>query len=285
MVRRSRGERDESKDPALDQATFQRLRHRITDASGIFVPDDENSRFILERRLISRLRLRGHSSFEVYESTLDDSEMEEILDAVAVHETYFFREQQQLKVFSEQILPELIGARRPLKIWSAGCSTGEEAYTIEMLLAEQGLLDHGRVSLTASDLSRRVVESGVRGIYGQSSFRTTDPNFKKKYFVPEPQGAWRVRDELRALIRFEQFNLMQLDSQGWEATPPDGFDLIFCRNVLMYFDETAVKRSLASLHSMLAEGGYLLLGHAESLMPLGTGFKPVQFGRELVHKK
>ena len=143
MVRRSRGERDESKDQALDQATFQKLRYRITDASGIFVPDDENSRFILERRLLARLRLRGLSSFEVYESTLDDPEMEEILDAVAVHETYFFREQQQLKVFSEQILPELIGVRRPLKIWSAGCSTGEEAYTIGMLLAEQGLLDHG----------------------------------------------------------------------------------------------------------------------------------------------
>ncbi|HET8675883.1 MAG TPA: protein-glutamate O-methyltransferase CheR [Blastocatellia bacterium] len=284
-MRRSRGERDRSEDQALDQATFQRLRYRITDASGIFVPDDENSRFILERRLISRLRLRGLSSFEVYESSLDDPEMEEILDAVAVHETYFFREQQQLKIFSEQILPELIGARMPLKIWSAGCSTGEEAYTIEMLLAEQGLLDHGLVSLTASDLSRRVVESGVRGVYSQSSFRTTDPIFREKYFVLESQGAWRVREELRALIKFEQFNLMQLNSHGWEATPPGGFDLIFCRNVLMYFDETAVKRSLASLHSMLAEGGYLLLGHAESLMPLGTGFKPVQFGRELVHKK
>ncbi|HEX5733858.1 MAG TPA: protein-glutamate O-methyltransferase CheR [Blastocatellia bacterium] len=284
-MRRSRGERDGSKDQALDQATFQRLRDRITGASGIFVPDDENSRFILERRLLARLRLRGLASFELYESTLDEPEMEEILDAVAVHETYFFREQQQLKVFSEQILPELVGARRPLKIWSAGCSTGEEAYTIGMLLAEQGLFDQELVSLTASDLSRRVVESGVRGVYGESSFRTTDPNFKQKYFAPESQGAWRVREELRTLIRFEQFNLMQLNSHGWEATPPGGFDLIFCRNVLMYFDEAAVKRSLTSLHTMLAGGGYLLLGHAESLMPLGTGFKPVQFGRELVHKK
>ena len=284
-MRRSRGERDGSKDQTLDQATFKKLRRRITDASGIFVPDDENSRFILERRLAGRLRLRGLASFEDYESTLDDSEMDEILDAVAVHETYFFREQQQLKVFSDQILPDLVGVRRPLKIWSAGCSTGEEAYTIGMLLAEQGVLDPGLVSLTASDLSRRVVESGVRGVYGQSSFRTTDPIFMERYFVPETQGAWRVRDELRTLIKFEQLNLMQLNSHGWKATPPGGFDLIFCRNVLMYFDEDAVRRSLASLYAMLAEGGYLLLGHAESLMPLGTGFKPVQFGRELVHRK
>ncbi|HJQ67973.1 MAG TPA: protein-glutamate O-methyltransferase CheR [Blastocatellia bacterium] len=284
-MRRSRGERGRSEDQALDQATFQKLRSRITDASGIFVPDDENSRFILERRLLARLRLRGLSSFELYESSLDEQEMEEILDAVAVHETYFFREQQQLRVFSERILPELVGQRRPLRIWSAGCSTGEEAYTIGMLLAEQGLLRPDLVSLTASDLSRRVVDSGVRGVYGQSSFRTTDPIFRERYFVPDSSGAWRVRDELRAPIRFEQFNLMQLNSHGWAATPPGGFDLIFCRNVLMYFDEEAVKRSLASLHSMLAEGGYLLLGHAESLMPLGTGFKPVQFGRELVHRK
>jgi chemotaxis protein methyltransferase CheR len=284
-VRRSEGGRNKSGDYALDQATFQKLRNRITSASGIFVPDDENSRFILERRLLARLRLRGISSFEVYEITLDDSEMEEILDAVAVHETYFFREQQQLKVFSEQILPELARARRPVRIWSAGCSTGEEAYTIGMLLAEQGLLNKERALLTASDLSRRVVESGVRGLYGQSSFRTTEAGFKEKYFVPESQGAWRVREDLRSLIRFEQFNLMKLNSHGWEAVPPGGFDLIFCRNVLMYFDEAAVKRLLGSLHSMLAEGGYLLLGHAESLMPLGTGFEPVQFGRELVHKK
>ena len=289
-MRRSRGGRNAGESHALDQATFQRLRNRITDMSGIFVPDDENSRFILERRLIARLRLRGLSSFEVYEGTLDDSEMDEILDAVAVHETYFFREQQQLKVFSERILPELSRSRRPVKIWSAGCSTGEEAYTIAMLLAEQGLLEEERASLTASDLSRRVVESGVRGVYGESSFRTTDPGFREKYFVSESQGSWRVRDDLRAMIRFEQCNLMKLNNQTpndhrWEATPPGGFDLIFCRNVLMYFDEASVKRSLRSLHSMLAEGGYLLLGHAESLMPLGMGFAPVQFGRELVHKK
>ena len=284
-MRRGPGGRGNSIDYALDQATFLRLRDRITSASGIFVPDDENSRFILERRLLARLRLRGISSFEAYEASLDDAEMEEILDAVAVHETYFFREQQQLKAFSEQILPELARARRPVKIWSAGCSTGEEAYTIAMLLAEQGLLDNEHASLTASDLSRRVVESGVRGLYGQSSFRTTESGFKEKYFVRDSEGAWRVREDLRALIRFEQFNLMRLNSHGWEAMPPGGFDLIFCRNVLMYFDEPAVKRLLASLHSMLADGGYLLLGHAESLMPLGMGFEPVQFGRELVHKK
>jgi chemotaxis protein methyltransferase CheR len=285
IVRRSGDERNNSNNHALDQATFQKLRSRITDVSGIFVPNDENSRFILERRLLARLRLRGLSSFEVYENTLDDSEVDEILDAVAVHETYFFREQQQLKVFSERILSELTRLRHPIRIWSAGCSTGEEAYTIGMLLAEQGLLEKERVSLTASDLSRRVVESGVRGVYGQSSFRTTDLNFRNKYFISESQGTWRVRDDLRAVIRFEQFNLMKLNSSEWGATPPGGFDLIFCRNVLMYFDEEAVKRSLKSLHSMLAEGGYLLLGHAESLMPLGTGFEPVQFGRELVHKK
>lgn len=284
-MRRSGDERKNSNNHALDQATFQKLRSRITDVSGIFVPNDENSRFILERRLLARLRLRGLSSFEVYESTLDDSEVDEILDAVAVHETYFFREQQQLKVFSERILPELTRVRHPIRIWSAGCSTGEEAYTIGMLLAEQGLLEEDRVSLTASDLSRRVVESGVRGVYGQSSFRTTDPNFRNKYFISESQGTWRVCDDLRSVIRFEQFNLMKLNSSEWLPTPPGGFDLIFCRNVLMYFDEEAVKRSLKSLHSMLAEGGYLLLGHAESLMPLGTGFEPVQFGRELVHKK
>jgi chemotaxis protein methyltransferase CheR len=275
------------KGPTLDEATFHSLRRRITDASGIHVIADENSRFILERRLASRLRVQGVTSFSEYESTLDDKELDAMLDVVAIHETYFFREKRQLKAFSEHVIPELAQLSRPIKIWSAGCSTGEEAYTIAMLLSEQDLLGEGRSQVIASDLSNRVIGSGIRGVYSATSFRTTEPHFREGYFTEDVQGLWRANDVLRSSIQFEQANLMGISTQTKEgASPADGgFDVIFCRNVLMYFDEAAVKKTLKSIHSLLREGGYLLLGHAESLLPIGLGYESVQIGRELVHRK
>jgi chemotaxis protein methyltransferase CheR len=276
-----------AKGPALDEATFHNLRRRITNASGIYVLEDANSRFLLERRLAPRLRVRGLTSFSEYENTLDEKELDAMLDVVAIHETYFFREKRQLKAFSDHIIPELSRSSRPIKIWSAGCSTGEEAYTIAMLLAEQGLLEEGRAQVIASDLSMRVIKSGVQGIYGASSFRTTEPRFKEKYFTEAGHDLWRANDLLRSSIRFEQANLIGISSQTKEAASPadGGLDVIFCRNVLMYFDEAAVKDTLKAIQPLLREGGYLLLGHAESLLPIGIGYEPVQMDRELVHRK
>jgi chemotaxis protein methyltransferase CheR len=271
--------------PALDAATFQRLRARITAASGIFVLGDENSRFVLERRLQSRLRQRGLLSFADYEATMDAGEMDTLLDTVAVHETYFFREKRQLQAFNEHIVPELARSHEAIRIWSAGCSTGEEAYTIAMLMAERGLLDVGHVQLLATDLSRRVIDSARRGLYGSTSFRTTEPDFQEHYFYDAGRSLWQASDDLRAAVQFEQANLIGPDARRLQQTANGGFDAIFCRNVLMYFDEDAARQTLTLIYSLLKDGGYLLLGHAESLLPLGSGFKPVQFGRELVHRK
>ncbi|HWP42782.1 MAG TPA: protein-glutamate O-methyltransferase CheR [Blastocatellia bacterium] len=270
--------------PLLDNVTFDRLRQQITIASGIYIPSDENSRFIIERRLMPRLRARGLTSFSDYVGSLDSDELEQMLDAVAIHETYFFREKRQLDVFSEQILPVLEKMDRPIGIWSAGCSTGEEAYTIGMLLAERGLLDASRSRIVASDLSRRVIELGKRGIYGPSRFRTTLDSFRERYFVSTGANQWQASGELRQVIQFEQLNLMSLSPDS-DSLNGSRYDVIFCRNVLMYFDTEAVKKTLCSFYSMLNEGGFLLLGHAESLLPMGTLFKPVQFGREYVHQK
>lgn len=274
------------KGPPLDEATFQLLRQRITSASGIYILGDENSRFLLERRLRPRLRLRGLTSFARYEAALDEKEFDALLDVVAVHETYFFREKRQLKAFSERIIPELARSSRAIKIWSAGCSTGEEAYTIAMLLAENELLN-GRSEVVASDLSNRVIESGRHAVYGASSFRTTEPQFKKRYFEETGHGLWRANTALRSAVRFEQSNLVVLDAAVSQKNlaVDGGFDVVFCRNVLMYFDNDAVKKTLKTIRSLLRDGGYLLLGHAESLLPIGLGFESVQFGRELVHRK
>jgi chemotaxis protein methyltransferase CheR len=272
--------------PALDAATFQRLRARITAASGILVLGDDNSRFVLERRLQPRLRQRGVRSFYDYESTMDAGEMDALLDTVAIHETYFFRERRQLHAFKEQIVPELARSTEAIRIWSAGCSTGEEAYTIAMLMAERGLLETGRVQLLATDLSRRVIERARRGLYGSTSFRTTEPEYQQSYFHDAGRSLWQAGDRLRDAVQFEQANLIGPDAERLQGpASAGGFDAIFCRNVLMYFDEEAARDTLRLIYSLLKDGGYLLLGHAESLLPLGSGFKPLQFGRELVHRK
>jgi chemotaxis protein methyltransferase CheR len=271
--------------PALDEQTFESLRRRITRSSGIFIPADDNSRFVLERRLAPRLRLRGVTSFQDYERILDEQELDLMLDAIAIHETYFFREERQLRAFRSHVLPELARLERPIKIWSAGCSTGEEAYTIAMLLAEEGVLEGARV--LASDLSRRVIEHARLGTYGPPSFRTTHDRYKSTYFCESKRGLWRVCDSIRDLVSFEQFNLIELKRHP-ELAPEsggEGFDVIFCRNVLMYFDDESSRETVGAFHSLLAPGGYLLLGHAESLLPYGTGLKPVQIGHELVYRK
>jgi len=271
----------------LDEQTFESLRRRITKSSGIFVPTDDNSRFVLERRLAPRLRLRGVTSFQDYERILDEQELDLMLDAIAVHETYFFREERQLKAFQSRVLPELERLERPIKIWSAGCSTGEEAYTIAMLLAEEGLLEGGRARVLASDLSRRVIEHARLGIYGPSSFRTTDDRYRSGYFGEAKRGLWRVCDSICDSVSFEQFNLIEMIRRP-ELAPGsggEGFDVIFCRNVLMYFDDESSRATVGAFHSLLVPGGYLLLGHAESLLPYGTGLKPVQIGHELIYRK
>jgi chemotaxis protein methyltransferase CheR len=260
------------------------LRRRITDASGIYIGKDDNARLLIERRLQTRLRVRGLNCFRDYENAIDEKEMDLILDLIAVHETYFFREKRQLEIFADEILPELARPKRFVRIWSAGCSTGEEAYTIAMLMAEQGLLRDNRAEVTASDLSYRVIESSIKGIYSASSFRTTDAYYQDKYFSEIGNGLWRAGDFLRSAVRFEQANLIALSRRAITRLH-DGFDVIFCRNVLMYFDEAAVKKTLEALHSLLKKGGFLLLGHAESLLPFGLQFETVQLGREIVHRK
>jgi chemotaxis protein methyltransferase CheR len=268
----------------LDESTFLRLRERILDASGILVGNDEAARLALERRLSDRVMMQGLHSFVQYEEKLNDGELGRLLDIVAIHETYFFRESKQLGVFSDCIMKDLPRKPGPFKIWSAGCSTGEEAYTIAMLLAELGLRA-GQVLIFASDLSSRVINHGREGLYRSGSFRSSPLWYRDKYFSQAAEGLWRAGDLLQGLIRFSQSNIVRSDEAVSAVAAETGFDVIFCRNVLMYFDRKAVDTALKSFYSLLRQGGYLLVGHAEGLLPMGSSFRAVHFGRETVHCK
>jgi chemotaxis protein methyltransferase CheR len=262
------------------------MQEIINDHCGIAQGLD--SQVFIERRLGPRLEALGLTSYREYYQYLrydpgGPREMEELVERITTHETYLFREQYQLDSFSEELLPEIherLRPRRRLAVWSAGCSTGEEVYTVAILLMEDSRFDDWSVRVAGSDISRKVVVQARRGCYGLSSFRTTSPQIRRKYFH-ETEGGYRIRDDVRNLCSFGQLNLLDIDRYKVLGQ----YDLIFCRNVLMYLSHEARQRVVDALHDALTPGGYLLLGHSESLLNLTTLFDLVHLSKDLVYQR
>jgi chemotaxis protein methyltransferase CheR len=272
----------------LPDDVFRLLRDFIHDYCGIYF--DDGSKFLLERRLNRRLEQHRLRSFtEYYHFLRYDRKREEelvvLIDNLTTNETYFFRENAQLKAFSEEILPELrvqSGSRRSLRIWSAGCSTGEEAYTIAILLLESGDWWHDwQVEIIGSDINQRVLHTARRGLYKKGSHRATPPEMLRKYFVEEGRGDYRIIDPVRELVSFSYVNLLD----PHKTSLIRDLDIIFCRNVIIYFDQAAKKRVIDVFYRMLRESGYLLLGHSESLMNISTAFVLKHLRNDMVYQK
>ena len=271
----------------MEESAFVLLRDLIYGASGIYF--DEGSRASLERRLRPRVEALRLETFEEYYRLLrfGEARAEELqlaLDAVAVQETYFFREGRALRAFAEEMLPEIAERRREertLRVWSAGCSTGEEAYTLAVLVKESGIFDGWRVELSGSDLIRRVINEARAGVYAEKSFRTTDLAHREKYFTPRGDGTFLVADELRSMVDFSCFNLV--DTRP--ADPHADLDVIFCRNVMLYFGTDARRRAIAAFHRQLRPGGYLVLGASESLFTLDAPLRLAHLHNDLVYQK
>lgn len=270
----------------LTEDVFRLLRDLIKDYCGIYF--DDSSRFLLERRLQRRLKLLSLDDFRDYYRFLlydrgRDEELKAVIDLLTVNETYFFREQNQLRAFSEEILPELIVSnkeKKTLRIWSAGCSTGEEPYTIAIIILEHGSFDGWDVQILGSDINHRVLSNARKGVYRKNSFRCTEDYYIKKYFREE-DDCFIISDRVKGLVSFSYLNL--LDPLKAKFVAP--MDVIFCRNVLIYFDYEARKRVVANFYDRLVEGGYLLLGHAESLMNISTAFALKHLKNDMVYQK
>lgn len=278
-----------SGDRPLSRDTFRLLRDVIYEHCGIFFAD-ENA-YILQRRLAPRIDALSLTDFPDYYRFLRSaspeqrrSELEEIVDRVTTNETYFFREQYQLEAFRSEILPEVY-ARKPrgkrLSVWSAGCSSGEEAYTVAMLIMDTGMFGDWEVRVFGSDISRKVLQIARKGVYSRASFRATEPRLQRRFFRETPDGKHQVRDEVRQLVSFGQINLIDEPM----AMLVGEVDVILCRNVLIYFDLTSRKRVIDTLHRKLVRGGYLLLGHSESLINLTTAFELVHLKNDMVYRK
>jgi chemotaxis protein methyltransferase CheR len=209
-----------------------------------------------------------------------DGELRQLLNEITIGETCLFRSPPQLDALRKVILPEIVadaGKRitRRLRIWSAGCSTGEESYTLAMSLLEESrrLLKGWTVEILATDLNDRSLEAARAGVYGDYALRSTTDYFKRKYFSAVDQNKLQVRPEVKKLITFSRLNL-QDDSRMLFMK---GVDLIFCCNVLIYFDGASKAKVINHFFSNLNSGGYLFLGTSESLMKLNDQFHLVHF--------
>ncbi len=247
-----------------------------------------DSTFFLERRLGPRLDALGLSNYREYYHYLrydpaGPRELEDVIERITTHETYLFREEYQLDAFREEILVDLSAdpsRRKRLLVWSAGCSTGEEVYTVAILLRESKLFEDWSLRVMGSDISRQVVSHARRGAYGLSSFRTTTDYFQSKYFR-EQDGKYYVREDIRAMCSFGQLNL--LSTERFDVL--GRCDVIFCRNVLMYLSADARHQIVEAFYDTLNPGGYLLLGHSESLLNVTTRFDLVHLSKDLVYRK
>jgi chemotaxis protein methyltransferase CheR len=271
----------------LPDDVFRLLRDQIYKRSGMWFSD--SAKYLLQKRLSPRAKEMNFDSFQKYFYFLQydpraDAEFDQIFDLITTNETYFFREPAQLQAFVEEIVPDLL-SRKPVKkirIWSAGCSSGEEPYTLAMLLQEAGWYDHAAFEIFASDINQQVLSKARKGLYRESAFRATAPELRDRYFKREGEGAvWRINDDIRNRVSFGRLNLYD----EARVSLLGHLDVVFCRNVIIYFDDASKRVVVTNFYNRLIEGGYLLLGHSESLISLSTQFKLRHLKHDMVYQR
>jgi chemotaxis protein methyltransferase CheR len=249
---------------ALAQDTFDKFRALIYEKTGIHMR--EGKQILIANRLRKRLVQLKLATYEEYYSLLTarrcaDAEMANFIDAVSTNETYFFREGNHFTALSATILPELFRGHGRVRIWSAGCSTGEEVYTLR-IVADQAARAAGarEPEIVGTDISTTVISRAREGIYKERALRLVPPEMLKSYFVPAGNGAFQVSAETRARVEFRVHNLFT------DPPPWGGVNIIFCRNVMIYFDKPTQSKLVDVIFARaIHPDGYLFIGHSESL--------------------
>lgn len=277
--------------PRLPHEMFLALRDLLYKWTGVFY--EEKKSYLLENRLSRRLRELKLKTFEEYYSALVKgpeaaAEREVFIDILTTHETYFFRNMPQLNVFLKKALPSVIGnlkrsGGRALRLWSAACSSGEEAYTLVMMMDMNGAVPDGMdISVLASDISSDSLKKAREGIYDRYSVRAVPEKYLKKYFTQLEGPAFRLDEAARAGVRLDKINLADERSMARARN----MDVVFLRNVLIYFDEATRKRVISHVARAMKPGGVLLIGHSESLHGISDQFELViENGAPLYVKK
>jgi len=274
----------------MDGTTLGKLRDLIKDKSGIYFGSQKS--YTLENKLAPRLEDLNLNTLEEYYYFLcydaqRDKEFNLLTNTLTVNETSFFRNPPQINAFQNKILPEILEKRRGenelrLRIWSAGCSTGEEPYTLAIIIKETLGQELYRwfIDILASDIDMTVINFAEKGTYSAYSLRNAPSQYKEKYFRVN-QDSYQIHDEVKRRVRFRRLNLV--DENQMKLVP--SMDVIFCRNVLIYFEESSRKKTISYFYDILKPGGYLFVGHSESLHQLSRAFKPVLFSGAFAYKK
>jgi len=260
----------------LKKKTFNEISQIVYQSCGIrLVPGKEE---LVRSRLMKRLRALGLPNFDAYMQHVHDKknrqELKVMIESLTTNKTSFFREYPHFEYVCANILPALIDRGTGIRIWSAGCSSGEEPYSIAILLNEAWPnLNRSELRILATDISTQILEKARKGEYEKEFLQGVSEKLQEKYFSPVPSApvpTYRVKDSIKKMVRFANLNLMA----PW---PMKGcFDLIFCRNVMIYFDHPTQKELVRRFYEILTPGGYLMVGHSESLIASDCDFKYVQ---------
>lgn len=274
----------------ISDSEFVQLRDFIYQQSGIYIA--ENRKYLVENRLTNRIKELNLKTFGEYYYFLRfdatrKEEMSKLFEVITTNETSFYRNPPQLKVFQEKILPATLDEIRKkgikkLRIWSAGCSTGEEPYTLAMILHEvlKTELPMWDIKITANDLSEAVLKAARQGRYNEYALRTTPPEIIDKYFIKK-EGVYDVQPKLKTLINFAPINL----SDRLMLKRNEKSHIVFCRNVIIYFDDDMKRQVIESFYDNLLPGGCMLIGHSESLHNISRTFKPEHHVGTIVYRK
>jgi chemotaxis protein methyltransferase CheR len=280
---------DAENDIQMSLDEFIMIRDFIHEKSGIYFA--ENKMYLVKNRLTKRMlelgikNIRDYFYHVKYDVSL--KEFNELMNLVTTNETSFFRNEPQLLSFSEEVLPLMTkeklasGQPKTLKIWSAGCSSGEEPYTLAIILLEKTFMIPGwNIEILANDISENVLHKGRLGEYSGITLRNVKPNLLSRYFTKSGE-TYRVNAEVKNLVKFFHMNL----NEARRMNMMTGIDIIFFRNVMIYFSDEVKKQIIRSFYNCLKPGGYLYIGHSETLHGLSKAFKLVYFKNSLVYQK
>jgi chemotaxis protein methyltransferase CheR len=259
----------------VNPAEFDYLCALLKDRSGLVLTKDKA--YLLENRLMPVARKRSIAGLEGLVNALKGGDQiltAEVVDAMTTNESFFFRDTKPFDQFKNVVLPKMLAARadrKALRIWSAAASTGQEPYTLAMLLKELGAQIAGwRIEIVATDISPTVLERARQGVYTQFEVQRGLPiQFLVKYFKQVDNNGWQIDAGIRSMVSYREFNLLK------DLTPIGACDIVFCRNVLIYFDQETKARVLAGIARLLAKDGFLFLGGAETVLGVSDKFGPI----------
>lgn len=258
----------------LSRSHFEWISRQVYELCGINLQAGKEG--LVKSRLARRLRALRLDDFDHYLSYLSQDqsgrELALMVDELTTNKTSFFREPQHFDHLRQAVLPQLRLSGRPLRFWCAGCSSGEEPYTLSMLLREE-LPEDYEARILATDISARMLERASRAVYQEETLPDVPPKLRQKYFTVEQARTprtFRVNDNVRELVRFARLNLMET----WPMQGP--FDAIFCRNVMIYFDKPTQQALVGRYAQLLAPGGLLFVGHSESLTSISHSLQYVK---------